>query len=138
MKRYFVIASHGKLAAGMQHTLEFISGSHDNVQIMTAYTDNQPIEEQVKTIMGSFNDEDEVIIVTDLLAGSVNQKFFPYHQRKHTHIFTGMNLPLIMALIMENDADYLPAERARAILAEARAQLAYVNDINVEADDDDE
>jgi len=138
MKRNFIIASHGKLAQGVGHTLEFISGAHDNVQVMTAYTDNQPIDEQVTKIMATFEVEDEVIIMTDLLAGSVNQKFFPYHQRSHTHIFTGVNLPLVMALVMEPADHYLTATRARTLLTEAREQIAYVNDINVEADDDDE
>lgn len=138
MKRQIVIASHGKFAAGMAHTLAFISGEHDNIQIMTAYTDNQPIEEQVTKIMTSFSTEDEVLIFTDLLAGSVNQKFFPYHTREHTHLFTGMNLPLIMALVMEPDQNYLTTDRIHTLVQEAKDQLAYVNDISVEADDDDE
>lgn len=138
MQRQIVIASHGQLAAGMAHTLAFISGEHDNIQIMTAYTDNQPIEEQVTKIMANFAANDEVLIFTDLLAGSVNQKFFPYHTRAHTHLFTGMNLPLIMALVMEPDQTYLTTDRIHMLLQEAKDQLAYVNDISVEADDEDE
>ncbi|AVL00718.1 PTS N-acetylglucosamine transporter subunit IIBC [Pediococcus inopinatus] len=138
MKRQLVIASHGKLAEGMKKTLEFIAGQQTQLTVMTAYTDNQPIEEQVKKIMSEFKPDEEVVIFTDMLAGSVNQKFFPYRSRPHTQIVTGMNLPVVLAVTMESTDDYLTSQKMRELIDQARQQLVYVNDINIEADDDDE
>ncbi len=39
--------------------------------------------------------------MTDLMVGSVNQKFFKYRTRPHTHIVSGMNLPLAFQIAME-------------------------------------
>lgn len=138
MKRHIVIASHGKLAEGMTKTLEFIASKQTQLTVLTAYTDNQPIEKQVEDLMSQFVAEDEVIIFTDMLAGSVNQKFFPYRSRPHTQIVTGMNLPVILAATMEPADKYLTPEKMRELIQQAREQLVYVNDISVEDDDDDE
>ncbi|GEN94087.1 PTS sugar transporter subunit IIA [Pediococcus ethanolidurans] len=138
MKRNIVIASHGKLAEGMKKTLEFIAGKQTQLTVLTAYTDNQPIEKQVENLMSQFVPEDEVVIFTDMLAGSVNQKFFPYRSRPHTQLVTGMNLPVILAVTMEPTDKYLTSEKMRELIKQGREQLAYVNDISVEDDDDDE
>lgn len=79
-----------------------------------------------------------MVIFTDMLAGSVNQKFFPYRSRPHTQIVTGMNLPVVLAVTMESTDDYLTSQKMRELIDQARQQLVYVNDINIEADDDDE
>ncbi|GEP19309.1 PTS sugar transporter subunit IIA [Pediococcus argentinicus] len=138
MKRHIVIASHNRLADGMRQTLEFIAGEQEDLDVLTAYVDNNPIEDQVATIMKKFTAEDEVVVFTDMLAGSVNQKFFPYRDQPHTHVITGMNLPLVLAVVMEPKKEYISDDRIRTLINNAREQIIYVNDLDVSADDDDE
>lgn len=138
MKRVLVLASHHRLADGMKDSLLFVSGSEMEVVALSAYVDNQPIDEAVKNLMDGFAPEDEVIILTDMTSGSVNQKFFPYVSRPHTHLVSGMNLPLAFTIAMEDTDDYLSAERMREIVEESRAEMKYVNDLASEGDDDDE
>lgn len=138
MKRVLVLASHHRLADGMKDSLLFVSGSEMEVAALSAYVDNQPIDEAVKNLMDGFAPEDEVIILTDMTSGSVNQKFFPYVSRPHTHLVSGMNLPLAFTIAMEDTDDYLSAERMREIVEESRAEMKYVNDLASEGDDDDE
>lgn len=85
MQRHLIIASHDRLALGFKQTIEFISGKQNNLHILTAYTDNKPIESKVSEIMNEIDPKNEVIILTDMLAGSVNQKFFLYKNRPHTY-----------------------------------------------------
>lgn len=94
MKRVLVTASHHRMADGIKDTLAFVSGDAQETIALSAYVDNQPIEEAVENLMNGFDEEDEVVILTDLTAGSVNQQFFKYRNRPHTHIVSGMNLPL--------------------------------------------
>lgn len=136
--RKIIIASHFKLAEGMKQTLEFIAGPKDNVQALSAYVDNKPIEKEISTLLEEASADDEVIIFTDMLAGSVNQKFFPYKERPHTHIITGMNLPAVLAITLTPEDEYLSEDRVRALISEAKDQLIYVNDIKTEMSDDDE
>ncbi len=138
MKRVLVLASHHRLADGMKDSLLFVSNCEMEVAALSAYVDNQPIDEAVKSLMDGFAPEDEVIILTDMTSGSVNQKFFPYVSRPHTHLVSGMNLPLAFTIAMEDADDYISAERMREIVEESRAEMKYVNDLAAEGDDEDE
>lgn len=138
MKRIFVVASHHQLADGMKDTLGFITGKNDNVIALSAYMDNQRVDDQINDLMNQFNDDDEVIILTDLMAGSVNQKFFSYRNKANTHIIAGVNLPLLISLVMEPTNKYLNNDRINELISEARNQIINVNDYTVEDDDEDE
>ena len=135
MKRILVTASHHRMAEGLKDTLAFVSGGAQETIALSAYVDNQPIEEAVETLMNGFADEDEVVILTDLTSGSVNQQFFKYRNRPHTHIVSGMNLPLAFQIAMEDQDEYISVERMREIVEESKNEMKYVNDI---ADDGDE
>lgn len=139
MERKIVLASHHRFADGLRDTVEFITGglSKKRIITLTAYLDNTPIEENVEKLMEDFPNTTEVIVLTDMMAGSVNQTFFSYRSREHTHIVSGMNLPLTLAFVMESQDDYLTNERVREIVAEAQRSVVYINDIKI-GDDDDE
>ena len=40
------------------------------------------MDEQLKVHFSEISDEDQVIVCTDLMGGSVNQKIVPYAQKK--------------------------------------------------------
>lgn len=138
MKRILVTASHHRMAEGLKDTLAFVSGGASETIALSAYVDNQPIEEAVETLMNGFADEDEVVILTDLTSGSVNQQFFKYRNRPHTHIVSGMNLPLAFQIAMEDQDEYISVERMREIVEESKNEMKYVNDIADDGDEEDE
>lgn len=138
MKRHIIIASHSTLADGMSKALKFFQGDDLELTVLSAYVDNKPIEGQIKEIFDKIPAEDEVVVLTDLLGGSVNQKFFPYVQREHTQIIAGMNLSLAMAITMEPAKDYLTSDRIKEIVEGARNQIKYVNELATSMDEDDE
>lgn len=138
MKRVLVTASHYKMADGLKETLEFVSGGVQETVALSAYVDNQPIDQAVDALMNQFEADDEVIVLTDLTSGSVNQQFFKYRNRPHTHIVSGMNLPLAFQIAMEPQDDYISIERMREIVEESRMEMKYVNDIVDDGDDEDE
>lgn len=137
VKRFFVIASHHQLADGMRDTLEFIAGENSNIFTLSAYIDNQPVDKQVDDLMKHFGSEDEVIVLTDLMAGSVNQKFFAYRNKKHVHIISGINLPLVVSLVMEPADAYLSNTRINELIKEARQQIINVSEYEMDSDDDE-
>lgn len=138
MKRILVTASHHKMADGLKDTLEFVSGGIQETIALSAYLDNRPVEEAVEELMSKFAEEDEVIILTDITGGSVNQKFFPYRNRPHTHIVSGMNLPLAIQIAMMPQDEYISAERMREIVETAKNEIKYVNDILMDDGDDED
>ena len=126
MKRILIIASHEKMADGMKDTLNFISGGIQETIALSAYVDNRPVEEAVDEVMDGFEGEDEVVVLTDLMVGSVNQKFFKYRTRPHTHIVSGMNLPLAFQIAMEPQGKYMAfAQKASASATSYTTMLCF-------------
>lgn len=129
MNRHIIIASHSTLAAGIAETLRFFEGEGLKLTVITAYVDNKPIEDTIRDIFKDYNEDDEYIILTDLMAGSVNQKFVGHiFNKEHVHLISGMNLSLAMAITMEPKDSYISEKRINEIIEESRKQIIYVNE----------
>lgn len=96
-----VIASHAKMAKGIQSTLELFIGSDLDVTYMSAYVEDEPtIEKQIETFFNQLKDEDQAVIFTDMFGGSVNQKMVTASQeRENVFIIAGFNLPVVIEVI---------------------------------------
>lgn len=138
MKRIIVIASHHKLALGMTDTLRYITNTDLEIITLAAYLDNTPVNQQIEKIMAKIPQTAETFIFTDMMAGSVNQGFEKYLDQDHTHLITGMNLPLIMAIALDSSPEYLTTTAIENLISEAQASIIYVNNAKVEIDEDDE
>lgn len=138
MKRRFLIATHSTLAEGFTNALKFFAGDEIDVTYINAYIDGKPIDEKINSFFSTLNDQDELIVLTDLLAGSVNQNLYKYISREHTHILTGINLALALSLVLESANDYLTKERINQLVNSSRENIVYMNEFQAEVDDDDE
>lgn len=135
MRRY-IIASHHLLAHGLKDTLNFLT-SMDGIIDISAYMDDTDLPTQIKELFDSFDPEDEVVMMTDMLGGSVNQQFCPY-VNDHRHLICGINLPCALSLVLQPQDMPLTAETIRTIVEESRSHLIYVNEYNDGANEDDE
>ncbi len=138
MDRKILLASHNHMASGLKSSIEFLAGEQDNLMALDAYVDGQAIDQKIKELFAGFPKETEVLIFTDLLSGSVNQKLFPYRLREHTHLITGMNLPIVLSTVLKLSESYLSNEEMRSLVEEARTSLVYVNELNLEQGGEDE
>ncbi len=134
--RRFIIASHERFATGLKKTLEFLSGRDDIVDL-SAYVDDTPLERSIRETFASFGKDDEVIILTDMMQGSVNQKFHPYIN-DHVHLICGVNVPCAMSFALQPDDEPITPEVVRTIIDSARSQILYVNEVKTETDENDE
>ena len=121
----FLFATHGTLAAGAKSTLELLIGNVADITCLTAYVNpDDNVDEQLKAYFSEVSDEDQVIVCTDLMGGSVNQKIVPYAQKKNVFLIAGFNLPLLLAGICIKLLFFagkgLAAEYARGIAAGIR------------------
>lgn len=132
--RHIVIASHHRFAAGLRDTLEFIGGDLGIVDV-NAYMDDTPLDEQVRATFEAFAPEDEVLVFTDMMQGSVNQAFVPYIG-PHVFVVTGVNVPCALELALS--APPLTADAIGAAVEAARDQLMFVNGQVASVDDGDE
>ena len=138
MRRY-VIASHAHLAWGMRESLALLAGNVDNVYALCLFVDgNDNPEAAIAELLASFDDEDEVVVCTDLLGGSVNNAFAcVIAQRPGTLLVTNTNLAFMLELLCAGEDGPLD-ETIRLVLSEGRCSVSYVNDLidNVGADED--
>ncbi len=128
MKR-FVFASHHSMAAGMKDTMEFLTKSEDALYDISAYMNaagDEDLESVVKELFATFSPDDTVVVMTDLMSGSVNQKFFPY-MNDHVFLLSGVNVPLAMQLMIV-DEEMLTWDYIQECVEEARNQLIFIND----------
>lgn len=139
--RRFIFASHHKLAYGLKDTIDFLTNGMKHIYDINAYVDDSEpdLEITVKNLFDTFAADDEVIILADLMGGSVYQKFYPYINER-VHVICGMNLPLAMSLVLASESMPLTSEKVASLIEECKNQIVYVNQINSAStiDSDDE
>ncbi len=135
--RKFLIAAHGNFSSGIKSSLEIIIGKVENVSIIDAYVDgNKSIEDELNTILTNVHVEDELVVFSDLMGGSITNQILRYGLRENVHVVSGMNLPLLIDIMLA-DPDIPVTEVIESAISIAREQVVYVNKIiNKENDHD--
>jgi fructoselysine and glucoselysine-specific PTS system IIA component len=139
LMRRFIFASHHKLAYGLKDTVDFLTGATKTIYDINAYLDDETkdIDTVVAELFASFDDEDEVVVLVDMMGGSVYQKFYPYMSDK-VHVICGMNLPMALSLVLVPEDECLTSEKVEQVLMDCKNQLVYVNKMAASVDEDDE
>ena len=137
--RRFIFASHHKLAYGLKDTVDFLTGATKIIYDINAYLDDETkdIDTVVAELFASFDDEDVVVVLVDMMGGSVYQKFYPYMSEK-VHVICGMNLPMALSLVLAPEDERLTSEKVEQVLMDCKNQLVYVNKMAASVDEDDE
>ncbi|MBS6182035.1 PTS fructose transporter subunit IIA [[Clostridium] innocuum] len=123
--RRLVIASHERMAEGVKNTLDFITNNSFSVYAVNAYTTQVPLEEQLQSVFDIFGSDDEVVILTDMLTGSVNQACIPY-RNDHVFLITGFNIPAALEILLYPQNKKLNEKELSHIVEAARRQLQLV------------
>ena len=121
------LASHGGLAAGAKDTLEMVLGDVSNVHVVSlARDDKEPITNKVETMIATFNADDTVYVLTDMLGSSVNNSMVELSRNGAAFtVISGFNIPLALTRAM-SPAPVKGAELA-ALINEARTGLTNPN-----------
>jgi fructoselysine and glucoselysine-specific PTS system IIA component len=126
-KRKYLIATHGTFSAGVKSSLDMIIGATEQIYIIQAYVDEHAvIEEQIKEILDQIKDEDELIIFSDIMGGSVTNQLLQQALKPKTHVISGFNLPLLIEVILA-DAEQPIDEIIDAAIINAKEQMVYIN-----------
>ncbi|AND83581.1 PTS sugar transporter subunit IIA [Clostridium tyrobutyricum] len=136
--RKILIATHGTLARGAKNTIELLVGKIADITCISAYVDKEgeDITKSIEKFFKSIKSEDEVVVFTDIIGGSVNQKIVSYASQSNALVVSGFNLPVILTVILENGV--ISKERLNEIIAESREQLKLVEiDVNENNNDED-
>ncbi len=121
--RKILIATHATYAEGIRAAAALILGKQPAITTICAYTEGVFLEEELEEYFGACAPEDEVVVLTDLYGGSVNQACMKYMDRPGVHLLTGVNLALLLQVITMEEGEEL-----REAVKEAREQVSYVNE----------
>ena len=136
--RKFLIATHGSFAQGVKSSLDIIMGKIENIFLIEAYvTENKTIEDELNTVLENINAEDELIVFTDLMGGSITNQILRQAWRENIHIVSGFNLPLLIDVLLA-DTDTPITDTIETSIINAREQIVYVNKLITEKQENDD
>lgn len=133
--RHIIIASHYGLAAGLGDTLKAIIGPGHDIRVVCAFTDETPLEEKLASAFEGIAEDDETLVLTDILQGSVNQ-LVACSAPRGAFIVTVVNLPVALELSLH--AGQLTPDVVRHVVTQAKEQLVYLGDLTPDVDEEDE
>lgn len=126
-----LIATHGTFASGAESTVKFLMGDVGNITCINAYVDqDENLVETLERYFAQVRPGDQVIVLTDIKGGSVNQKIVPYAVRENVFLVAGFNLPLLVALAIAPEG--ITKDEVKQYIEDSRNQMELVE---LEAED---
>ena len=123
--KQILIATHGKMASGIRYTAELIVGKMPGITTIDAYVEpDDNIVEKFRVFFEAHKEE-RIIVFTDLMGGSVNQKLMEYARKDNVTLITGTNLPVLMQVMLAEDD--VSEEEIKGYIADAREELQLVS-----------
>ncbi len=136
--RKIVVATHASFAKGIKESVEFIIGKQEMLQDMCAYvTQDFDIEKEISSMLDELDDDDTLVVLVDLFGGSVSNAFAARIQDERVHVVTGVNFPLLLDLLLNQDDD-VESVIQRAVQS-GKDGILYVNQVlNEQMEEEDE
>lgn len=103
-----ILCAHGKYAEETKNSLEMIVGSQAHIQFVNFTMDmaTTNILDRYNEIISHNPQETEFNIFCDIHGGSpVNAAYILKKRHSHVRVFTGLSLPLVLSLSMEEDIE---------------------------------
>jgi mannose/fructose-specific phosphotransferase system component IIA len=129
------VASHGTFASGMKSSLNILLGKSDNVTVIDAYLDQDDLDKKLDEYFQSIPESEQVIMLSDLYGGSVNQKMCLRLTRLNTFLIAGINLALVLEIALKTEP--LNLEQLEAIVKDSREALRIVEIPTQSVEEDD-
>lgn len=92
------------------------------------------ISEQLDAFYETVEEDDQVILLSDLYGGSVNQQMYMYLDRQNTMLVAGVNLALVLELTA---LDSITEEGLERLVEQSREALKIVKPEESKTEEDD-
>lgn len=119
MDKKMILVSHGKLSAGMLHSVQMIVGENPDISCMGMMLGEhyQPMVDEVERLLKE-NPDTQYLVVADLLGGSVCNGMTALTGYPNMKLIAGMNMGLVINLLLAPGA--LSDEEIDAKINEAK------------------
>jgi len=132
--RHIILTGHSRISEGIATAIEFVLGN--KIPYFNAYMEGEELySKKLREKISEYPPQDDIIILTDILGGSVNNDMMKFLDRPNLHLVCGMNLPLAVHLILSEEEN--TEQLIRQGIQAAKDGIQYCNDIQVSANMDD-
>ena len=132
--RDIVLMSHGPMASGIKNTVELITGTHENLISYDAYVDGHNDVKKFISDLLEKHVKDEIILVTDVLGGSVNNEALMFNSYSNVYVISGMNAPLVINLIISDEVD--TRELIQRSIFESKDMIQFLQKVEANGEED--
>ena len=129
------ISSHGHFASGMKSSVEILMGPNPRITVFDAYVTQESVQENLDRFYETVEENDQVILLSDLYGGSVNQVMYTYLERPNTRLVAGVNLALVLELAVKEEISDKELEQ---LVEQSRTMLRIVELDKSDAKEEDE
>lgn len=126
------LSSHGRLASGMQSSVEILTGGCDRLHIFDAYLDSRSVEEVLEVFYRDLPAGDTVVLLADIVGGSVCNAMLPWAQRPDTFLIGGANLAVLLELL---NMDTVTADDIDELVSIGKFSVQHLQPENLSAKD---
>lgn len=122
-----ILATHGYFAEGILSSAKIIAGDVKNIETLCCYIDeNENYEMKIHNLLKAHNYEQlSLLVITDLLGGSINTIFMKYLNIFPFQLISGLNLALLLECMMQKD---LKQGKLREIIQNSSQAIQLCND----------
>lgn len=133
--RKILIATHGEFAGGLKQTMDFVLGGNEKVGVLSAYTTPDfDMGREAAAVVDELEDGDELIVLTDVLGGSVANAFSGHISHPGVYVLAGVNAPMLPMLESAMDTQELITQGIQA----AREGCVFINGLMKQAFEESE
>ena len=125
------LSSHGHFASGIKSSLDILLGNSSMLQVFDAYLDDRSVDKVIEEFYKDVQQEDQVLLLSDLLGGSVNQAMCQYLSKPNTILVTGVNLAFVLEVAIKSS---ISEEEIEEIVKQSRDALQIVK---IDLDDEE-
>ncbi|EOH95258.1 hypothetical protein I588_02452 [Enterococcus pallens ATCC BAA-351] len=124
-----ILASHGSFASGIESSLKLICGNTAAIESLDCYTvENFDLTQSIDDLMERHVNQ-EIIVVTDIFGGSVNNEFIRYISRPGFYLVAGLNLPFLIELVTKMETTNNIERVIQESLDNSKAALQFCNKV---------
>ena len=135
-----IVASHGPLSVSIVKSASLITGSSGVADIktisITMETSAEEARKAVETVLGSFDENDEILALTDIYGGSITRVITEYIGLRKIDVITGVNLGILLeAILMKDTLEY--DELVNYLIENGKNGIRHIN-TELESEGDEE
>lgn len=125
---HFIIATHHDMASGFLDAINILKGRHDNISVLNAYVESDDFSQEYRECLSRIGKEERIIVLTDLVGGSVNQTVMKEKTDAEVEIIAGVNLDLVLSVLsIDENGDV--HQQIRDAVERSRGQMIYINQL---------